>query len=177
MKKHTAANIAVRITAVLITVLMLITCCFAEEESDSSQNAPQKCYELITSYDTGYYSKINIKNRSIVIEGCYANDKVTDITLKNCGTVSSTLRVNEDGTFSSVINPSSPTGDSDELIITLQSGAKLDYRIMYSGNWYLPDNRLSETNNAVLENIKNSPSFSILKIVSVTLLANSVLAF
>ncbi len=153
MKKHTAAKKAVRITSALISILMLITCCFAEEESSSSQNSPQKCYELITSSDTGYYSKISINNRSIVIEGCYADDKVTDITLKNCGTVSSTLRVNEDGTFSSVINPSSPTGDSDELIFTLQSGAKLNYRIMYSGNWYFPDNKLSETNNAVLENV------------------------
>lgn len=153
MKKHTAENIAVRITAALFSMIMLMNCCFAEEESSSSQNAPQKCYELITSSDSGYYSKISINNRSIVIEGCYADDKVTDITLKNCGTVSSTLRVNEDGTFSSVINPSSPTGDSDELIITLQSGAKLDYRIMYSGSWYFPDNKLSETNNAVLENV------------------------
>lgn len=150
MKKHNT-RVAVRIATAFFAVIMLTLSCFAEE-SNAVQTKPQKCYELITSSDPEYYSKISIKSHSIVIEGCYADDKVTDITLKNCGTVSSTLKVNEDGTFSSVINPSDPVGNSDELTITLKSKATLKYRIMYDGNWFFPDNDLAEKNSTVLDN-------------------------
>lgn len=85
------------------------------------------------------------------MEGCYKNDPVTDISFQNCGTVSSTLKVNDDGTFSSVLNPSESFGNSDRLVITLKSGARLSYLIMYDDNRYFPDNKLGEQNLSVLE--------------------------
>ena len=120
--------------------------CFAENGSSSSDDTakmPDKCYELITGGNEEYYCNITINNRSILIDGCYKNDPVTNITLQNCGTVSSTLKVNADGTFSSVLNPSVPTGSSDRIVITLKSGARLSYPIMYDDNRYFPDNKLS----------------------------------
>lgn len=126
----------------------------AAESGDSSTDAvkkPEKCYELVTGENEEYYSKITINSRSVLISGCYKNDPVTDITLQNCGTVSSTLKVNPDGTFTSVLNPSEPIGSSDRIVITLKSGAKLSYLIMYDDNRYFPDNKLSKQNQSVLE--------------------------
>ena len=128
--------------------------CFAENggsSSDDTAKMPDKCYELITGGNEEYYCNITINNRSILIDGCYKNDPVTNITLQNCGTVSSTLKVNADGTFSSVLNPSEPTGSSDRIVITLKSGARLSYPIMYDDNRYFPDNKLSVQNLSVLE--------------------------
>lgn len=127
---------------------------FAESGDSTSSDAakrPEKCYELVTGENEEYYSKITINSRSVLIDGCYKNDPVTNITFQNCGTVSSTLKVNGDGTFSSVLNPSEPAGSSDRIVITLKSGARLSYLIMYDDNWYFPDNGLSEQNLSVIE--------------------------
>lgn len=135
-------------------ILTFSLTCFAENGSSSSDDTakmPDKCYELITGGNEEYYCNITINNRSILIDGCYKNDPVTNITLQNCGTVSSTLKVNADGTFSSVLNPSEPTGSSDRIVITLKSGARLSYPIMYDDNRYFPDNKLSAQNLSVLE--------------------------
>lgn len=146
-----------KIPAVFITLIMffaLPTFCFAESIDNSSDEIvkkPEKCYELVTGENKEYYSKITINNRSVLVEGCYKNDPVTNITLESCGTVSSTLKVNDDRTFSSVLNPSEPVGNSDRLVITLKSGARLSYLIMYDDNRYFPDNGLSEQNLSVLE--------------------------
>ena len=126
----------------------------AAESGDSSTDAvkkPEKCYELVTGENEEYYSKITINSRSVLINGCYKNDPVTDITLQNCGTVSSTLKVNPDGTFTSVLNPSEPIGSSDRIVIKLKSGARLSYLIMYDDNRYFPDNKLGKQNQSVLE--------------------------
>ena len=139
---------------VLTVLLTFSLTCFAENGGSSSDDIakkPEKCYELVTGENDEYYSKITINSRSILIDGCYKNDPVTNITFQNCGTVSSTLKVNGDGTFSSVLNPSEPTGNSDRIVITLRSGARLSYLIMYDDNWYFPDNKLSEQNLSVLE--------------------------
>ena len=139
---------------VLAVLLAFSLTCFAENGGSSSDDIakkPEKCYELVTGENEEYYSRITINSRSILIDGCYKNDPVTSITLQNCGTVSSTLKVNSDGTFSSVLNPSEPTGNSDRIVITLRSGARLSYLIMYDDNWYFPDNKLSEQNLSVLE--------------------------
>ena len=128
--------------------------CSAESSDSSSadtEKKPEKCYELITGENEEYYSKITINSRSVLIEGCYKNDPVTNVTFQNCGTVSSTLKVNSDGTFSSVLNPSEPAGNSDRIVITLRSGARLSYLIMYDDNWYFPDNGLSVQNLSVVE--------------------------
>lgn len=138
----------------LITLFALPTFCFAESNDNSSDEIvkkPEKCYELVTGENEEYYSKITINSRSVLVEGCYKNDPVTDISFQNCGTVSSTLKVNDDGTFSSVLNPSESFGNSDRLVITLKSGARLSYLIMYDDNRYFPDNKLSEQNLSVLE--------------------------
>lgn len=146
-----------KIPAVFVTLIMFFTLptfCFAESIDNSSDEIvkkPEKCYELVTGENKEYYSKITINNRSVLVEGCYKNDPVTDITFQNSGTVSSTLKVNNDGTFSSVLNPSEPVGNSDRLVITLKSGARLSYLIMYDDNRYFPDNGLSEQNLSVLE--------------------------
>lgn len=139
---------------VLAVLLAFSLTCFAENGgsySDDIAKKPEKCYELVTGENEEYYSRITINSRSVLIDGCYKNDPVTSITLQNCGTVSSTLKVNSDGTFSSVLNPSEPTGNSDRIVITLRSGARLSYLIMYDDNWYFPDNKLSEQNLSVLE--------------------------
>lgn len=138
----------------LITLFALPTFCFAESNDNSSNEIvkkPEKCYELVTGENEEYYSKITINSRSVLVEGCYKNDPVTDISFQNCGTVSSTLKVNDDGTFSSVLNPSESFGNSDRLVITLKSGARLSYLIMYDDNRYFPDNKLGEQNLSVLE--------------------------
>lgn len=138
----------------LITLFALPTFCFAESNDNSSDEIvkkPEKCYELVTGENEEYYSKITINSRSVLVEGCYKNDPVTDISFQNCSTVSSTLKVNDDGTFSSVLNPSESFGNSDRLVITLKSGARLSYLIMYDDNRYFPDNKLSEQNLSVLE--------------------------
>lgn len=136
------------------TILSVLPfCVFAESGSSSDDiiKKPEKCYELVTGGNEEYYCNITINNRSVLIDGCYKNDPVTNITLQNCGTVSSTLKVNADGTFSSVLNPSEPTGSSDRIVITLKSGARLSYPIMYDDNRYFPDNKLSVQNLSVLE--------------------------
>lgn len=138
----------------LITLFALPTFCFAESNDNSSDEIvkkPEKCYELVTGGNEEYYSKITINSRSVLVEGCYKNDPVTNISFQNCGTVSSTLKVNPDGTFTSVLNPSEPIGSSDRIVIKLKSGAKLSYLIMYDDNRYFPDNKLSEQNQSVLE--------------------------
>ena len=138
----------------LITLFALPTFCFAESNDNSSDEIvkkPEKCYELVTGENEEYYSKITINSRSVLVEGCYKNDPVTNISFQNCGTVSSTLKVNPDGTFTSVLNPSEPIGSSDRIVIKLKSGAKLSYLIMYDDNRYFPDNKLSKQNQAVLE--------------------------
>lgn len=138
----------------LITLFALPTFCFAESNDNSSDEIvkkPEKCYELVTGESEEYYSKITINSRSVLVEGCYKNDPVTNISFQNCGTVSSTLKVNPDGTFTSVLNPSEPIGSSDRIVIKLKSGAKLSYLIMYDDNRYFPDNKLSEQNQSVLE--------------------------
>ena len=138
----------------LITLFALPTFCFAESNDNSSDEIvkkPEKCYELVTGENEEYYSKITINSRSVLVEGCYKNDTVTNISFQNCGTVSSTLKVNPDGTFTSVLNPSEPIGSSDRIVIKLKSGAKLSYLIMYDDNRYFPDNKLSEQNQSVLE--------------------------
>lgn len=138
----------------LITLFALPTFCFAESNDNSSDEIvkkPEKCYELVTGENEEYYSKITINSRSVLVEGCYKNDPVTNISFQNCGTVSSTLKVNPDGTFISVINPSEPIGSSDRIVIKLKSGAKLSYLIMYDDNRYFPDNKLSKQNQSVLE--------------------------
>lgn len=138
----------------LITLFALPTFCFAESNDNSSDEIvkkPEKCYELVTGENEEYYSKITINSHSVLVEGCYKNDPVTNISFQNCGTVSSTLKVNDDGTFSSVLNPSESFGNSDRLVITLKSGARLSYLIMYDDNRYFPDNKLSEQNQSVLE--------------------------
>lgn len=138
----------------LITLFALPTFCFAESNDNSSDEIvkkPEKCYELVTGENEEYYSKITINSRSVLVEGCYKNDPVTDISFQNCGTVSSTLKVNDDGTFSSVLNPSESFGNSDRLVITLKSGARLSYLIMYDDNRYFPDNKLGKQNLSVLE--------------------------
>lgn len=138
----------------LITLFALPTFCFAESNDNSSDEIvkkPEKCYELVTGENEEYYSKITINSRSVLVEGCYKNDPVTDISFQNCGTVSSTLKVNDDGTFSSVLNPSESFGNSDRLVITLKSGARLSYLIMYDDNRYFPDNKLGKQNQSVLE--------------------------
>ena len=138
----------------MITLFALPTFCFAESNDNSSDEIvkkPEKCYELVTGENEEYYSKITINSRSVLVEGCYKNDPVTDISFQNCGTVSSTLKVNDDGTFSSVLNPSESFGNSDRLVITLKSGARLSYLIMYDDNRYFPDNKLGEQNLSVLE--------------------------
>lgn len=138
----------------LITLFALPTFCFAESNDNSSDEIvkkPEKCYELVTGENEEYYSKITINSCSVLVEGCYKNDPVTDISFQNCGTVSSTLKVNDDGTFSSVLNPSESFGNSDRLVITLKSGARLSYLIMYDDNRYFPDNKLGEQNLSVLE--------------------------
>lgn len=138
----------------LITLFALPTFCFAESNDNSSDEIvkkPEKCYELVTGENEEYYSKITINSRSVLVEGCYKNDPVTDISFQNCGTVSSTLKVNDDGTFSSVLNPSESFGNSDRLVITLKSGARLSYLIMYDDNRYFPDNKLGEQNLSVLK--------------------------
>lgn len=138
----------------LITLFALPTFCFAESNDNSSDEIvkkPEKCYELVTGENEEYYSKITINSRSVLVEGCYKNDPVTNISFQNCGTVSSTLKVNPDGTFTSVLNPSEPIGSSDRIVIKLKSGAKLSYLIMYDDNRYFPDNKLSEQNQSVLE--------------------------
>lgn len=71
--------------------------------------------------------------------------------MQSSGTVSSTLKVNPDGTFSSVLNPSEPIGSSDRIVITLKSGAMLSYLIMYDDNRYFPDNKLGKQNLSVIE--------------------------
>lgn len=139
---------------VFSTLLTFFLPCYAESSDNSSADTkkkPEKCYELVTGENEKYYSKITINSRSVLIDGCYKNDPVTNITFQNCGTVSSTLKVNGDGTFSSVLNPSEPAGSSDRIVITLKSGARLSYLIMYDDNWYFPDNRLSEQNLSVIE--------------------------
>ena len=138
----------------LITLFALPTFCFAESNDNSSDEIvkkPEKCYELVTGENEEYYSKITINSRSVLVEGCYKNDTVTNISFQNCGTVSSTLKVNPDGTFTSVLNPSEPIGSSDRIVIKLKSGAKLSYLIMYDDNRYFPDNKLSKQNQSVLE--------------------------
>ena len=138
----------------LITLFALPTFCFAESNDNSSDEIvkkPEKCYELVTGENEEYYSKLTINSRSVLVEGCYKNDPVTNISFQNCGTVSSTLKVNPDGTFTSVLNPSEPIGSSDRIVIKLKSGAKLSYLIMYDDNRYFPDNKLSEQNQSVLE--------------------------
>lgn len=147
-EKFTALFLAV------ITLALVSVNAGAAESGDSSTDAvkkPEKCYELVTGGNEEYYSKITINSRSVLISGCYKNDPVTDITLQNCGTVSSTLKVNPDGTFSSVLNPSEPIGSSDRIVITLKSGARLSYLIMYDDNRYFPDNKLGKQNLSVLE--------------------------
>ena len=148
-EKFTALFLAV------ITLALVSVSAGASESGDSSTDAvkkPEKCYELVTGENEEYYSKIAINSRSVVISGCYKNDPVTDITLQSCGTVSSTLKVNPDGTFTSVLNPSEPIGSSDRIVITLKSGAMLSYLIMYDDNRYFPDNKLGKQNLSVLEN-------------------------
>lgn len=138
----------------LITLFALPTFCFAESNDNSSDEIvkkPEKCYELVTGGNEEYYSKITINSRSVLVEGCYKNDPVTNISFQNCGTVSSTLKVNPDGTFTSVLNPSEPIGSSDRIVIKLKSGAKLSYLIMYDDNRYFPDNKLGKQNQSVLE--------------------------
>lgn len=138
----------------LITLFALPTFCFAESNDNSSDKIvkkPEKCYELVTGENEEYYSKITINSRSVLVEGCYKNDPVTDISFQNCGTVSSTLKVDPDGTFTSVLNPSEPIGNTDRIVITLRSGARLSYLIMYNDNRYFPDNKLGEQNLSVLE--------------------------
>ena len=138
----------------VITLALVSVNTSASESGDSSIDAvkkPEKCYELVTGENEEYYSKITINSRSVLISGCYKNDLVTDITLQSCGTVSSTLKVNPDGTFTSVLNPSEPIGSSDRIVITLKSGARLSYLIMYDDNRYFPDNKLSKQNQSVLE--------------------------
>lgn len=151
-------NIIKKVSAFFLTAVMLTTLFvngYSLESDISSADAvvkkPEKCYELITGENEEYYSKITINSRSVVIEGCYKSDPVTNITFQNCGTVSSTLKVNSDGTFSSVLNPSEPVGNSDRIVIRLKSGAYLSYLIMYDDNWYFPDNKLSEHNLSVIE--------------------------
>ena len=147
-EKFTALFLAV------ITLALVSVNASAAESGDSSTDAvkkPEKCYELVTGGNEEYYSKITINSRSVLISGCYKNDPVTDITLQNCGTVSSTLKVNPDGTFTSVLNPSEPIGSSDRIVITLKSGAMLSYLIMYDDNRYFPDNKLGKQNLSVLE--------------------------
>ena len=142
IEKFTALFLAV------ITLTLVSVNASAAESSDSSTDTvkkPEKCYELVTGGNEEYYSKITINSRSVLISGCYKNDPVTDITLQSCGTVSSTLKVNPDGTFTSVLNPSEPIGSSDRIVITLKSGAKLSYLR------YFPDNKLSKQNLSVLE--------------------------
>ena len=146
-----------KFTAFFLAVIMLALAgmnASAAESGDSSTDAvkkPEKRYELVTGENEEYYSKITINSRSVLISGCYKNDPVTDITLQSCGTVSSTLKVNPDGTFTSVLNPSEPIGSSDRIVIKLKSGAKLSYLIMYDDNRYFPDNKLSKQNQSVLE--------------------------
>lgn len=138
----------------LIALFALPTFCFAESNDNSSDKIvkkPEKCYELVTGENEEYYSKITINSRSVLVEGCYKNDPVTNISFQNCGTVSSTLKVNPDGTFTSVLNPSEPIGSSDRIVITLKSGARLSYLIMYDDNRYFSDNKLGEKNQSVLE--------------------------
>lgn len=150
-------DIIKKFTVFFLSSVMPIALCInasSLENSDSSQSAakrPEKCYELVTGENEEYYSKITINSRSVIINGCYKNDPVTNITFQSCGTVSSTLKVNGDGTFSSVLNPSEPVGNTDRIVITLRSGARLSYLIMYEDNWYFPDNKISEQNLSVLE--------------------------
>lgn len=65
----------------LITLFALPTFCFAESNDNSSDEIvkkPEKCYELVTGENEEYYSKITINSRSVLVEGCYKNDPVTD---------------------------------------------------------------------------------------------------
>lgn len=129
----------------------LVTAAFAE--SGGIGKKPQKVYELVTSYNPGYYCKINIYSQSIVLEGCYKSDPVKDVKIRNTGTISTTLKSESDGTFVATINPSEALKDNDVVDITLTSGVHLTYRIGYANGWYFPDNNLSEQNAKVLEKI------------------------
>lgn len=149
-----------RIAAVLFAAVFLAVNCHAESTGSSGSDSaikPQKVYELVTSNNPDYYCKITINRQSITVTGKFTPD-VVEVTMKNCGTVSSTLRKETDGSFTAILNPQSPIGGSDSIVITLSSGVTLPYRIEYSNGWYFPDNRLSEHNSEVVANaISTSP--------------------
>lgn len=124
------------------------------EQSNTENKKPQKVYELVTSDNPGYSCKISIYSRSIVLSGCYSSDPVKDVTLRNAGTISTTLKSESDGTFTATINPSESLKDDDLIDITLTSGVHLTYRVGFAnGGWYFPDNSLSEQNSMVLQKI------------------------
>lgn len=145
----------IKTAASILAAVCLTVTGYAESSGASdadSASKPQKVYELVTSNNPDYYCKITINKQSITLTGKFTSD-VIEVNLRNCGTVSSTLRKETDGSFTAVINPQSPIGNSDSITIILNSGALLTYRIEYDNGWYFPDNRLSKHNNEVLDNI------------------------
>lgn len=123
------------------------------EQSSEEEKKPQKVYELITSNNPEYSCKISIYSRSIIVEGCFKSDPVKGVTLRNSGTISTTLKSKSDGSFTATINPSDALSDNDVVDITLKSGVHLTYRVGYANGWYFPDNNLSQQNDKVLEKI------------------------
>ncbi len=127
-------------------------CSYAESSTDNALK-PGKMYELITGNNPEYYSRISIHPHSIVIEGCYRSDPPVSVDLAVNGTISSTLKSYDEGKFSAVLNPEKAYKSVDSIIINLQSGLRLSYRIEYNNGWYFPDNRVSQQNTAVLDRV------------------------
>ncbi|MBQ8931448.1 MAG: transglutaminase domain-containing protein [Ruminiclostridium sp.] len=145
-----------RICSFFIAFAISLSLCLSAgaEQSNTENKKPQKVYELVTSNNPEYSCKISIFSRSIVLSGCYKSDPVKDVTLRNSGTISTTLKSENDGSFTATINPSESLKADDVIDITLTSGVHLTYRVGFTnGGWYFPDNLLSEQNGKVLEKI------------------------
>ena len=139
-------------TALVISLSLFLTA--GAEQSETENKKPQKVYELITSSNPEYSCKISIYSRSISLSGCYKSDPVKEVTLRNAGTISTTLKSESNGTFTATINPSESLKAEDMIDITLTSGVHLTYRVGFAnGGWYFPDNGLSQQNEKVLEKI------------------------
>lgn len=137
----------------------LVLVIVAESGSEDTTASVEKLYTLTTNSNPDYYAKFTINNGVINVEGCFKDDLITSIKIRKSGTVSVTLKGSENGKFTAVVNPL--TGyNVDEIVLYLTSGVSLSYRIEYNDGWYFPDNGLSVTNDAKLDNIILTPEMA-----------------
>lgn len=140
--------------AFAFTILISVAYCTSEENKNTVTAGVTKVSVLTTSNNPNYYTTFKINGGTITATGCYKSDSIKKIEMKNSGSKTSSLKAQEDGTFTAILYPNQGLFVVDEIAVYLRSGVSMTYRIEYSDGWYFPDNGLGQKNRSKFDNIQ-----------------------